>query len=489
MVVTRQMLADMENGLNGENSQGTGASGQGREAPQGATEKESEAVAIRRLELEFELRRAQLQIESEERIALRRAELGHENGRPSSSGSETDDQRHAGLDPVAQCAKVLKGYRLPCDADVPLWFDEVERLFTTYQVPDGSRVHLIMPVLTERVRYLLRSLGQDDCLDYESVKRAVLSELKLTPAEYLDRFDRAAKRKDETWAQFASRVRTYFTYYLQVRGADTKETVTELMVADRIKASLSTDGLEYVRLREGENWLKPVEVARVLQTYEQAKGKGRATKQEHVPAEQSGTGRSPGFKGSMNSGRAAVRCHVCHEQGHIAKHCPCASGRDVPQRPANLPKPKGQADRALTVQVEVGRSISETGRSKLQMVQLACGDVYTEAVLDTGTEITVVRESLLPQDLREPSGTVKLVSAFGHAIQAKLATLPIRLSSPGAVENPTKTDLVCALTDQLAEGVNCLLAGEDWELLKAQSSKAQVQREGRWRAPPGVGDS
>ncbi|KAG0443316.1 hypothetical protein HPB47_015056 [Ixodes persulcatus] len=248
----------MENGLNGDNSQETGASGQGREAPQGETVKESEAVAIWRLELEFELRKAQ--IESEERIALRRAELGHENGRPSSSGSETDDQRHAGLDPVAQCAKVLKGYRLPCDADVPLWFDEVEKLFTTYQVPDSSRVHLIMPVLTERVRYLLRSLGQDDCLDYESVKRAVLSELKLTPAEYLDRFDRAAKRKDETWAQFASRVRTYFTYYLQVRGADTKETVTELMVADRIKASLSTDGLEYVRLREGETWLKPVEL-------------------------------------------------------------------------------------------------------------------------------------------------------------------------------------------------------------------------------------
>lgn len=120
------MLADMENRLNGENSQETRASGQGRDAPQGATEKESKAVAVRRLELDFDLRRAQLQIVSEERTALRRAELGHENGRLSSSGSETDDQRHAGLDPVAQCAKVLKGYRLPCDADVPLWFDEVE---------------------------------------------------------------------------------------------------------------------------------------------------------------------------------------------------------------------------------------------------------------------------------------------------------------------------------------------------------------------------
>lgn len=130
----------------------------------------------------------------------------------------------------------------------------------------------------------------------------------------------------------------------------------------------------------------------------------------------------------------------------------------------------------LTARVEVRRSISETGRSK-QFVQLACGDVHTEAVLDTGTEMTVVRESqLLPQTLREPSGTVKLMGAFGHAIQAKLATLPMRLNCPGAVENPTKADLVCALTDQLAEGVNCLLPGGDWELLKARSGKVQVQQ-------------
>ncbi|CAN7977293.1 unnamed protein product [Ixodes persulcatus] len=249
------------------------------------------------------------------------------------------------------------------------------------------------------------------------------------------------------------------------------------MVSDRIKASLSTDGLEYVRLREGETLLKPVEVARVLQTYDQVKGKGRATKQVYVPTEQSGTGRSPVSKCPVNSNRAAVRCYVCHEQGQIAKHCSYASGREVPQGLANFPEPKGQTDRVLTARVEVRRSISGTGRSK-QLVQLACGDVHTEAVLDTVTEMTVVRESLLPQALREPSGTVKLVGAFGHAIQAKLAILPIRLNFPGAVENRTKADLVCALTNQLAEGVNCSFAGEDWELLKARSGKVQVQRGG-----------
>ncbi|KAL3206756.1 hypothetical protein MRX96_039941 [Rhipicephalus microplus] len=78
------------------------------------------------------------------------------------------------------------------------------------RVPHESRVHLVMPALTERVRYLLRNLNPEESKDYESVKAAVLTELKLSPAEYLQRFERAVKREEETWAQFASRVKTYF---------------------------------------------------------------------------------------------------------------------------------------------------------------------------------------------------------------------------------------------------------------------------------------
>ncbi|XP_072141607.1 uncharacterized protein [Dermacentor andersoni] len=242
-------------------------------ASQAPSTTDPEAMAVRRLELELEKVRLQLECE---RIALRRVEL-EQSGRPPSV-SEGSDLRRASTDGISQCAKVLKAYRLPCDADVPIWFDEVEKLFSSFQVPEHSRVHLIMPALTERVRYLLRSLNDEECTDYETVKKAVLDELKLTPAEYLGRFEKASKRKEETWAQFASRARTYLAYYLQSRNANTKEAMTELMVADRMKASLSSEALEYVLLREGEEWFKPVEVAKVLETFEQAKGKGRATK-------------------------------------------------------------------------------------------------------------------------------------------------------------------------------------------------------------------
>ncbi|KAH9375247.1 hypothetical protein HPB48_010220 [Haemaphysalis longicornis] len=131
---------------------------------------------------------------------------------------------------------------------------------------------------------MLCGLGDSECNDYEVVKKAVLEELRLSPAEYIDRFAKAAKRNDETWLQFGSRVGTQFDYYLKSRKVETKEEAAALMVADRSKNSLSAEGLEYVRLREAETWLKPTEIANVLQTFEQAKVRGSAVgRRDQVP--------------------------------------------------------------------------------------------------------------------------------------------------------------------------------------------------------------
>ncbi|XP_070389482.1 uncharacterized protein [Dermacentor albipictus] len=440
-------------------------------AAQGPSTTDPEAMAVRRLELELEKVRLQLECE---RIALRRVEL-EQSSRPPSVW-EGSDRRGAITDGIAQCAKVLKAYRLPCDADVPIWFDEVEKLFTSFQVPAHSRVHLIMPALAERVRYLLRGLNDEECTDYETVKKAVLDELKLTPAKYLERFEKASKRKEETWAQFASRARTYLAYYLQSRNANTKEAMTELMVADRMKASLSSGALEYVLLREGEDWFKPVEVAKVLETFEQAKGKGRATK----PAATASLPQRAKLAGPQ---RTNLRCHVCHIQGHLARDCPKASDKEPQGKPPTVQKqrvqkvavvseePPPEQERVLSARVHVVAQNASSGRSKLDLIPIMCGDIATEAVLDTGSEITVVRKSMLPIDLQEPSRTVRLESAFGNTIRAKLATLPVGMHRPGAVIQPQRIDLVCAVTDELTNGVDCLLSKEDWELLRAQEKE------------------
>lgn len=54
----------------------------------------------------------------------------------------------------------------------------------------------------------------------------------------------------------------------------------EVMVAYRVKDCMSSEGLEYVLWQEDEDWLKPVEVAKVVETSEQANGEGRASRRQ-----------------------------------------------------------------------------------------------------------------------------------------------------------------------------------------------------------------
>ncbi|KAH9378847.1 hypothetical protein HPB48_000022 [Haemaphysalis longicornis] len=76
------------------------------------------------------------------------------------------------------------------------------------------------------------------------------------------------------------------------------------MVAEEIKNSLSAEELEYVHLREAETWMKPPEIANVLQTFEPAKGRGSAVgHRDQVP---------PRY---TNSGKRMWMCSVCKGEG------------------------------------------------------------------------------------------------------------------------------------------------------------------------------
>ncbi|KAM7311295.1 hypothetical protein ISCGN_008202 [Ixodes scapularis] len=387
----------------------------------------------------------------------------------SSSGSDTSEGCR--MDPFSQCAKVLKGRKLPCDADVPVWFEEVEKIFSMFGVPQNNRVHLIMPALSERVRYLFASLSAEEVADYERVKAAVLEELRLTPGEYIRRFETASKRKDEGGTQFASRVRGYFTYYLDARGADTKQDLVERIIADRVKNGLGKDSLKYVILREGEGWMKAHEIAKILQTFEEAEGKGRLAKVVEASVD---NGAAPATKGGR-AGRP-FRCYECQKEGHLARDCPTRKSK-----PGAQPGAGSKVSRIQSIVVGEDEPAPDTSgllvaklatgppqaacTSSLQRVEIVCAGVPTNAILDTGCEITVIREGLLPTSAGDPSGSIRLISAFGQAITAKLARLPLQLRHDGTVVDGAQINIMCALTDELAPGVDCLLTGEDWALL------------------------
>ena len=102
------------------------------------------------------------------------------------------------------------------NADLPQFFDTVEKLYDIYQVPADVQAKLLIPLMSNQAKSIGR-MTSTDLAEYDKIKKFLLSEFRLTPKEYKSRFDNANKTSEETFVRFTSRLHNLLTYYLRSR--------------------------------------------------------------------------------------------------------------------------------------------------------------------------------------------------------------------------------------------------------------------------------
>ncbi|KAH6928326.1 hypothetical protein HPB50_014278 [Hyalomma asiaticum] len=139
--------------------------------------------------------------------------------------------------------------------------------------------------------------------------------------------------------------------------------------------------------------------------------------------------------------RQAV-CFECGSTTHIRPNCP-----RVRERLAQAPATSGQSER-LTARVSIDEA---TAGDRLWRVAIDHKGRTLNAIVDTGAEITVVRESALPEEATLSHGSVCLRAAFGERVEAKLVELPLTLKEGKPVfRNVAEaTPVLCAVTDRI----------------------------------------
>ncbi|KAG0444777.1 hypothetical protein HPB47_013391 [Ixodes persulcatus] len=401
-------------------------------------------------------------------IQLKLAELNARSG-VRTGRAERDPEVERG-EALKHYSKMLHGAipKFPHDAEVPVWFETVECLFQRYAVPVEIQAHLVYPIIATRLAYLCASM-KDGEFTFEHLRSVVLAELRLSAEEYRKRFTTASKRRDETWKQFATRTSSYLQYYLEAKGVTEFSQLSSLLVADRMKESMGQGAREYVTLRKGKDWLNPAGMAHLLAVYDTAKGTARGPVEEETRGPGGGNRRHDGGPPARPPHAPPRNCHVCGSPSHRAAECTRTRETKASTSHANVrhvvldePGPDPLTMRVASVWKE------RPTPSALTHVQVTCGVQAIRTLLDSGTEITVVRQSLLPTELVEPSGSVTLESAFGEKVKAKLVALPMSLIKPDApaLEELCGTvSVMCALTNDLAPHTDCLLALDAWEAL------------------------
>jgi len=158
-----------------------------REAQAEARKAEREAEA-RKAEAERETRRMELGMELEKIELQARVQGGDdESGATDLEGTAAAARDHSLTGRTKKFGDVLRHVlpHMPSEhAELPQFFDTVEKLFTIDQVPADVQAKLLIPILSSQAETIIGRMTSDDLMSYDKVKQFLLTEFRLTPKEY-----------------------------------------------------------------------------------------------------------------------------------------------------------------------------------------------------------------------------------------------------------------------------------------------------------------
>ncbi|KAH9374540.1 hypothetical protein HPB48_012950 [Haemaphysalis longicornis] len=252
--------------------------------------------------------------------------------------------------------------------------------------------------------------------------------------------------------------------------------------AGRGPAQVNTEPRQ-VALRDvarGNEWFRATAIADLLAVHDSAEESHATLHRKnsrpylHPQGAAQRAGKREGrFPLGKQGSQATSQCHKCGGAAHPPAECP--KSRDGPpdeRRVQRVATAESTQPHLLAAKVA---SVSKS-RPELPAVEVACGSETLRMVVDSGSEITVLRESRVPTKLVKRDVSITLVAAFGNRVSARLVTLPLALigdsnCSPIAAGIKENAQVLCALTDKLAAHTDGLLSAEAWELLQAAAQR------------------
>nr|XP_042913786.1 uncharacterized protein LOC122273874 [Parasteatoda tepidariorum] len=204
----------------------------------------------------------------------RQIELANLRNTPSANlnSSRNSDASEDGLD-IEKACRTLSMPMPTRPENYSLFFQSLERSFTTKRVQDEIKSEIFINISGEKASHVLLNISENDLREYEKVKNAVLKHFQPTPHECLMNFRKSQRMPDESHTQFASRLTTSLEYYCKIRKATDFKTLSQLIIADKLYSTLDYETQSHITIIQGEEWLKPPELAQKCDVFFTSKRK------------------------------------------------------------------------------------------------------------------------------------------------------------------------------------------------------------------------
>ena len=455
-------------------------------------------VRLREIDLrerELRLREAEFRASNEQRVAeleLRRAEIRlqeqrmaediewrHGEARRLRIRDEQMAERESSLPALTKkYGDIMKHVlpRMPTDpGELMTFWDTCENLWSVYEVPEILRAKLLLPLLNPKAKSLVSRLSVDELGDVNKIKEFLLKEFRLTSREYRARFNAATRATDETYTLFMNRLKNLWSFYMRSRDCDDFDKLVDLVIADRLKDSLTGPCLKYCLAVEGQKTLSASELAALADQYDvnyTADGRYRGGSVVTSPPPPSGASRV--VPHSQHNTQIQRRCWTCGSPSHMRSACPRVGGTSpgagqINPRSARVGacatvkaaekscQPSKAGDDTTLVKVQVNHCVIETAPSQVNtsgddtclphelMLHTNKADqlIVAESVQTVDDGVNVCNDSYTSSQIRSGMATVQTSPLVYLPVMVENGG-PYKCLSDSGAEIPVAKDAVVA---------------------------------------------
>ena len=280
--------------------------------------KRKEEIDMLKMEKEKNWQKQQL-VEKElelERLRMER-QVTSPSASPASSPREHED--HSSRRSLARSPK------LPCFDDKQDQIDSYLLRFERYAAVCGWEksdwaIHL-SALLKGKALEVYTRLQEDEALDYDRCRDALLRRYNLTQDGFLEKFRNSRPEAGERMSQFRTRLQTYLDKWLHLAGKDKTrpEDIMDLFVMEQLINACGNNLVVFLKERKPKTSDDIVELAeKYIDAHGQSGAYSKGSRDTKIAPSR------PQASSHSDSRFAGVQCRKCHKFGHIERFCKSA---------------------------------------------------------------------------------------------------------------------------------------------------------------------